>query len=155
MVPRATFAMKKQLPIILSLGALSLGACKRAPEKAPEPAPKAEAPAAQEKPAPKVEKSPILSTDVPTPKEVLGSDPRVIKVEARLKKIIVDQLGVTADKVVLTADLFKDLGADSLDAVELVMACEEEFNLSIRDEDAAKIRTVGDTLKTLIELGAR
>ncbi|WP_035603190.1 acyl carrier protein [Haloferula sp. BvORR071] len=78
-----------------------------------------------------------------------------MKVEARLKKIIVDQLGVTADKVVLTADLFKDLGADSLDAVELVMACEEEFNLSIRDEDAAKIRTVGDTLKTLIELGAR
>ena len=64
--------------------------------------------------------------------------------EDRLKGIIVDQLGVEAEKVTANASFINDLGADSLDIVELVMAMEEEFDLEIPDEDAEKIKTVGD-----------
>ncbi|GAV24991.1 acyl carrier protein [Carboxydothermus islandicus] len=64
----------------------------------------------------------------------------------RVKKIIVDQLGVEEDEVTLEASFIDDLGADSLDIVELIMAFEEEFELEIPDEDAEKIRTVGDAV---------
>ncbi len=63
-------------------------------------------------------------------------------IEARVKKIIVEQLGVKEDQVVNTASFVDDLGADSLDTVELVMALEEEFECEIPDEDAEKITTV-------------
>ncbi|MBN1114296.1 MAG: acyl carrier protein [Oligoflexia bacterium] len=70
-------------------------------------------------------------------------------VEERLKGIIVDQLGVEPEKVIANASFVNDLGADSLDIVELVMAMEEEFDLEIPDEDAEKIRTVNDAVKYL------
>ena len=63
-------------------------------------------------------------------------------VEERVKKIIVDQLGVKAEDVKLESNFIDDLGADSLDTVELVMAFEEEFELEIPDEEAEKITTV-------------
>ena len=63
-------------------------------------------------------------------------------VEERVKKIVVEQLGVTDDEVTLEASFVDDLGADSLDTVELVMALEEEFETEIPDEDAEKITTV-------------
>lgn len=62
--------------------------------------------------------------------------------ESRVKKIIVDQLGVSEDEVKAEASFVEDLGADSLDTVEMVMAFEEEFAIEIPDEDAEKIRTV-------------
>ena len=63
-------------------------------------------------------------------------------IEERVKKVIVEQLGVNEDEVVLSASFIDDLGADSLDTVELVMALEEEFDTEIPDEDAEKITTV-------------
>ena len=63
-------------------------------------------------------------------------------VEERVKKIIVEQLGVNAEQVTNTASFVDDLGADSLDTVELVMALEEEFGLEIPDDEAQKIGTV-------------
>lgn len=65
----------------------------------------------------------------------------------KVKSIIVEQLGVEEDEVKAEATFIDDLGADSLDIVELVMALEEEFELEIPDEDAEKIRTVGDAVK--------
>jgi acyl carrier protein len=65
-------------------------------------------------------------------------------VEAKVKEIIVQQLGVDADKVTADASFVDDLGADSLDVVELVMAFEEEFGVEIPDEAAEKIATVKD-----------
>jgi len=67
-------------------------------------------------------------------------------VEARVKEIICEQLGVSTEEVVPTASFIEDLGADSLDLVELVMALEEEYDVEISDEDAEKIRTVQDVL---------
>jgi acyl carrier protein len=64
-------------------------------------------------------------------------------IEERVKNIIVEQLGVKPEQVVPAASLIDDLGADSLDTVELVMALEEEFETEIPDEEAEKIRTVG------------
>ncbi len=69
--------------------------------------------------------------------------------EDRLKGIIVDQLGVESEKVTVNASFINDLGADSLDIVELVMAMEEEFDIEIPDEDAEKIKTVGDAVNYL------
>ena len=66
--------------------------------------------------------------------------------EARVKEIIVEELGVEADKVTPNASFVDDLGADSLDTVELVMAFEEEFGIDIPDEDAEQMRTVGDAI---------
>ncbi|MCP5158579.1 MAG: acyl carrier protein [Gammaproteobacteria bacterium] len=63
-------------------------------------------------------------------------------IEARVKKIIIEQLGVKEEQVTNEAAFVEDLGADSLDTVELVMALEEEFELEIPDEDAEKITTV-------------
>ena len=67
--------------------------------------------------------------------------------EEKIKKIIVEQLGANADEVVPEASFIDDLGADSLDTVELVMALEEEFDIEIPDEDAEKITTVGEAIK--------
>jgi len=67
-----------------------------------------------------------------------------MEVEAKVKEIIVQQLGVDADKVTPEASFVDDLGADSLDVVELVMAFEEEFGVEIPDEEAEKIATVKD-----------
>jgi acyl carrier protein len=64
----------------------------------------------------------------------------------RVKKIIIEQLDVAAEDVVSAASFVDDLGADSLDQVELIMAMEEEFNVSISDEDAEKIATVQDAI---------
>ncbi len=69
----------------------------------------------------------------------------------KIKDIIVEELGVERDKVTDDASFMEDLGADSLDTVELVMAFEKEFDVDIPDEDAEKIRTVGDALKYLDE----
>ncbi len=66
-----------------------------------------------------------------------------MEVEERVKKIISEQLGVEEEEVVPDAKFVDDLGADSLDTVELVMALEEEFEVEIPDEDAEKIQTVG------------
>lgn len=66
--------------------------------------------------------------------------------EDKVKEIIVEQLGVEAGQVNPDASFIDDLGADSLDTVELVMAFEEEFNIEIPDEDAEKIKKVGDAI---------
>ncbi|WP_299431356.1 acyl carrier protein [uncultured Meiothermus sp.] len=63
-----------------------------------------------------------------------------------VKEVIVDKLGVDADKVVPEARFIEDLGADSLDTVELIMGLEDKFGLEISDEDAEKIRTVQDAI---------
>ncbi len=67
-------------------------------------------------------------------------------VENKVKKIICEQLDVSAEDVVSKASFVDDLGADSLDQVELIMAMEEEFDISISDEDAENINTVQDTI---------
>ncbi|HWF60423.1 MAG TPA: acyl carrier protein [Nitrospira sp.] len=72
-------------------------------------------------------------------------------VEERVKKIIAEQLGVEEDEVTSEASFVEDLGADSLDTVELVMALEEEFSIEIPDEDAEKILTVGKALDYIKE----
>jgi acyl carrier protein len=70
-------------------------------------------------------------------------------VEEKVKSIIVEQLGVDANEVTPEASFVDDLGADSLDTVELVMAFEEEFNVEIPDDAAETIQTVGDAVKFL------
>ena len=72
-------------------------------------------------------------------------------VEERVKAIIVEQLGVEENDVIPAAKFIEDLGADSLDTVELVMAFEEEFDIEIPDEDAEKITTVGDAISYIKE----
>ncbi len=69
----------------------------------------------------------------------------------KVKEIIVEQLGVNLGEVKEEAKFIEDLGADSLDTVELVMALEEEFNLEIPDEDAEKLTTVGSAIQYLDE----
>jgi acyl carrier protein len=69
--------------------------------------------------------------------------------EARVKEIIINELGVEPEKVTDDASFVEDLGADSLDTVELVMAFEEEFGIDIPDEDAEQMRTVGDAVSYL------
>jgi acyl carrier protein len=71
--------------------------------------------------------------------------------EAKVKEIIVNELGVEAEKVTKEASFVEDLGADSLDTVELVMAFEEEFGMEIPDEDAEQLQTVGDAIKYIQE----
>jgi acyl carrier protein len=67
-------------------------------------------------------------------------------IEDRVKKIVIEQLGVKEDEVKNTASFVDDLGADSLDTVELVMALEEEFDIEIKDEEAEKITTIQEAI---------
>jgi acyl carrier protein len=67
-------------------------------------------------------------------------------IEDRVKDIIVDQLGVSADQVTPEAKFVEDLGADSLDTVELVMAFEEEFDIEVPDDEAEKLQSVGNVI---------
>ena len=72
-------------------------------------------------------------------------------IEQRVKDIICEQLGVKPDQVVPSAKFIEDLGADSLDTVELVMALEEEFGIEVPDEQAEKLQSVGDVIKYVEE----
>ncbi len=72
------------------------------------------------------------------------------EITERVKSIIVDQLGVSMEEVTPEASFIEDLGADSLDIVELIMALEEEYNIEIPDEDAEKIQTVNDVTSYII-----
>jgi acyl carrier protein len=71
--------------------------------------------------------------------------------EAKVKEIIINELGVEPEKVTPEASFVEDLGADSLDTVELVMAFEEAFGMEIPDEEAEKLQTVGDAIKYIEE----
>ena len=72
-------------------------------------------------------------------------------IDQRVKDIIVEQLGVKPDQVTPEAKFLEDLGADSLDTVELIMALEEEFGIEVPDEQAEKLTTVGDVIKYIEE----
>ena len=72
-------------------------------------------------------------------------------IEDRVRDLVVDQLGVSEDQVSPQASFIDDLGADSLDTVELVMAFEEEFGIDIPDDDAEKMSSVGDAIRYLEE----
>ena len=76
-------------------------------------------------------------------------------IEEKVKDIIVEQLGVNPEQVTPQAKFIEDLGADSLDTVELVMAFEEEFNVEVPDEEAEKLQTVGDLLKYIEDKGSK
>jgi len=76
-------------------------------------------------------------------------------VAERVREIIVEQLGVNAEQVVPEAKFVEDLGADSLDTVELVMALEEEFGAEIPDEEAEKLTTVGEAIKYIEAMKAK
>ena len=73
------------------------------------------------------------------------------QVEQKVKQIIVEQLGVDEGQVDKTASFVDDLGADSLDIVELVMAFEEAFGMEVPDEDAEKMKTVGDSIQYILD----
>ena len=68
-------------------------------------------------------------------------------IDQKVKDIVVEQLGVNADQVVPEAKFIEDLGADSLDTVELIMALEEEFGIEVPDEEAEKLVSVGDVIR--------
>ena len=74
-----------------------------------------------------------------------------MSVEEKIKEIVVEQLGVSADEVIPEASFIDDLGADSLDIVELVMAIEEEYGLEIPDDDAEKMQTIQDAIRYIDE----
>jgi acyl carrier protein len=76
-------------------------------------------------------------------------------IESKVKDIIINELGVEPEKVTLEASFVEDLGADSLDTVELVMAFEEEFGIEIPDEDAEGLQKVGDAVRYLQEKGVQ
>ena len=73
------------------------------------------------------------------------------EVYKKIKAVVVEQLGVSEDEVSLEASFTEDLGADSLDTVELVMALEDEFSTEIADEDAEKLTTVGKTVEYILD----
>ncbi len=74
-----------------------------------------------------------------------------MSVEDKIREIVVEQLGVSAEEVVPEASFIDDLGADSLDIVELVMAIEEEYGLEIPDDDAEKMQTIQDAIRYIDE----
>ena len=74
-----------------------------------------------------------------------------MEVESRMTGLITEQLGVSKDEVALNASFLDDLGADSLDIVELVMSMEEEFDVEIPDDDVERLRTIGDAIVYLKE----
>ncbi|MCM8778604.1 MAG: acyl carrier protein [Candidatus Omnitrophica bacterium] len=74
-----------------------------------------------------------------------------MEVAEKVKSIVAEQLGIKKEEIKDSSSFIDDLGADSLDTVELVMALEEEFGIEISDEDAEKIRTVGDAIKYIEE----
>lgn len=82
------------------------------------------------------------------PQDFMANDKPI---EEKVKDIIVEQLGVNPEQVTPTASFIEDLGADSLDIVELVMAFEEEFSVEVPDEDAEKLQTVGDVINYIKE----
>jgi acyl carrier protein len=86
----------------------------------------------------------VFKKCIPISEEVKG-----MSIDAKVKEIIVEQLGVDANQVTDEASFVDDLGADSLDTVELVMALEEKFDIEIPDEDAEKISTVSDAIEYL------
>lgn len=138
----------RPLSFLLPLGMLGLAACERKAETAPEalPAKKEEAPAS----------APAPGTPLPSLSAVLKEkDARQDKIEAKVRQMIADRLKLPLDQVVPTAKIKRDLHADDLAFVQLIMAMEEEFNVTITDEYAIKIETVGDAVKILIWLGAR
>jgi acyl carrier protein len=77
------------------------------------------------------------------------------KVFEAVRKVVVDQLGVSEGEVTKESSYVDDLGADSLDTVELVMALEENFGMEIPDEEAEKIKTVGDTISYVMKHGKK
>ena len=85
--------------------------------------------------------------------EMETQEAKVGTLNPKIKDIIVEQLGVDPEKVKTEASFIDDLGADSLDIVELVMAMEEEFDLEIPDEDAEKLKTVSDVQEYLTKKG--
>jgi acyl carrier protein len=89
------------------------------------------------------------SSDLRTRETPIEDD--MSNVEEKVKDIIVEELGVEREKLTSEASFMEDLGADSLDTVELVMAFEKEFDIDIPDEDAEKLRTVGDAMNYLHE----
>ena len=90
-----------------------------------------------------------------TPKKELEFLWRKSTIEEKVKDIIVEQLGVNPEQVTPQAKFIEDLGADSLDTVELVMAFEEEFNVEVPDEEAEKLQTVGDVIKYIEDKGSK
>jgi acyl carrier protein len=80
---------------------------------------------------------------------ILIKEEKMADIEAKVKEIIVEQLGVDENQITKESSFIDDLGADSLDTVELVMAFEEKFDIEIPDEDAEKMRTVGDAIDYL------
>ncbi len=89
----------------------------------------------------------LWTEQMPAPEFNANQGMKMSNVAERVKKIIIEHLGVEDAKVVETASFIDDLGADSLDTVELVMAFEEEFSVEIPDDAAEKIQTVGDAVK--------
>jgi acyl carrier protein len=82
----------------------------------------------------------------PTGNECIGRTLKVASVEERVIDIVAEQLGVSKDQITRETSFVNDLGADSLDTVELVMELEEEFDITIPDEEAEKIQTVGQAI---------
>lgn len=121
------------LPI--SLAAVTATACNREPQQDAVSETRLEAP--------------NLDPDTPTatPQAPVDHGTAAARtIEDRVRDIIAEELGVEREKLTANAAFSEDLGADSLDAVELVMACEKEFHIDISDQDAEKLRTVGDAI---------
>ena len=93
-------------------------------------------------------------TPIKAEKQTKVEETDMSDIAERVKKIVVDHLGVEADKVTEAASFIDDLGADSLDTVELVMAFEEEFGVEIPDDAADSILTVGDAVKFITKAQA-
>ena len=121
--------VKNRLRVLLSLGALALACCK---------------------PRQDARDSIASSTPAPQAAAATPADAEASRVAARIRKIVAEQLKLSPDRVLLTST-WQELGADSLDTVELVMAFEEEFHGEISDERAMEMKTVGDVVSFLAQ----